>query len=480
MKLMTGIRALQKLFRKKDEKAGPTKNGRTEGLIEVRLSQADEPDIMYLEDTPAIYANSHMQAAAKNAEEKQINETGDHRFHGNHHSHRMTLRKRLSAFFNMSEESDSQKNHSRQRHHQLRLMAAYAAAGIALITALLVFVLPEGGNAATELIIQQPVKLIDNPRIEKINIDPLLLSEHTEPAVSPDAPTVTSALFDDSEHADAAAMLIDAANTAPTPIPTAVPEPIPSPVAVDELVEFFVDHSETDYEEAGYSTNSYEYTDEEFYLLAQIIDIEARGEPFEGMVAVGNVVMNRVLNTDTFGDTITRVVKSGQFAYSGNSHRQPSLAAKRAAEVVLDDEYWVLPQNVYFFKSHSKPGKDWGRNQYYTTIKGHCFYLYAYNGRYNGDGIPPKLFERSYKYARYGCKSGERVRRISQMLNAIGFNVYEDGRFDMEMHKALVLFQQKNGLDANGIASPDTITALIKAYGFENYIAEYVSDTDAA
>jgi spore germination cell wall hydrolase CwlJ-like protein len=359
-------------------------------------------------------------------------------------------------------------------------MAAYATAGLALVAAMLIFVLPVGGNAAAELLEQQPVVLSDNPRIEQMDIDSLLLSEDIKPAESPDAPTVTSALFDDSEKADAAAMIIEAAEATPTPEPTVTPDPAPTPIAVDELVEFFVDDSVTDYNETGYATNSYEYTDDELYLLAQIIDIEARGEPFEGMVAVGNVVMNRVLNTDTFGDTITRVVKSGQFAWSGHSHRRPSLAAKRAARAVLDDEYWVLPQNVYFFKSHSRPGKDWGRNQYYTTIKGHCFYLYGYSGRYNGDGIPPKLYERTFKYAQYGGKPEERVLRIQQMLNAIGFRVNENSSFDKDTREALLLFQETNGLNADGVATPDTITALIKAYGFENYVSTYVTQQDAA
>jgi spore germination cell wall hydrolase CwlJ-like protein len=348
-----------------------------------------------------------------------------------------------------------------------------------LIGTLLIFVLPEGGNAATELIKQQPVVLNDNPRIEQMDIDPSLLSTDIEPEEPAEAPDVTSTLFDDIEKAEAAAMMIDAADATPTPEPTATPEPVPT-IAVDELVQFFVDDSGGYYDEAGYSTNSYEYTDDELYLLAQIIDIEARGEPFEGMVAVGNVVMNRVLNTDTFDDTITRVVKSGQFAWSGNSRRRPSLAAKRAARAVLDDEYWVLPQNIYFFKSHSRAGKDWGRNQFYTEIKGHCFYLYAYDGRYNGDGIPPKLFERTYKYAQYGVKPEERVLRIQQMLNAIGFRVNENSYFDKDTREALVLFQETNGLNADGVAAPDTIAALIKAYGFENYVSTYVTAQDAA
>lgn len=479
MKLNTGIRALQKLFRSKGEKDGPMKTGQTAALNNASLSETDEPDIMYLEETPAICAKKC--SAAQNAGQ-QKKETGDHRYQGKPHSQRLTFHKRISAPFhkNIGDESDTRTNQIRQKHHRIRLFAAYGTACLALIAGLLIFVLPEGGHAATELLDRQPVVLSDNPRVEQMEIDPSQIIEAAEPTETPDVPTVTSSLFDDSEKAAAAAMIIEAAEATPTPEPTITPEPVPSPITVDELVEFFVDESGADYGETGYATNSYEYTDDEFYLLAQIIDIEARGEPFEGMVAVGNVVMNRVLNTETFGHTITSVVKSGQFAWSGRSHRRPSLAAKRAAKAVLDDQYWVLPQNVYFFKSHSKPGKDWGRNQYYTTIEGHCFYVYGYNGRYNGDGIPPKLYERTYKYAQFGCKPEERVLRIQQMLNGIGFHVNENSYFDKNTRDALTLFQETNALNADGVATLDTITALIKAYGFENYVGTYVAEQDAA
>ena len=65
--------------------------------------------------------------------------------------------------------------------------------------------------------------------------------------------------------------------------------------------------------------------------------------------------------------------------------------------------------------------------------------------------------------------------RIQQMLNAIGFHVNENRLFDKETRNALTLFQETNGLTADGVASPDTIAALIKAYGFEEHITAYVS-----
>lgn len=47
--------------------------------------------------------------------------------------------------------------------------------------------------------------------------------------------------------------------------------------------------------------------DEDLYLLASIIHGEARGEPYEGQVAVGAVVLNRVASPD-FPNTIAEVI----------------------------------------------------------------------------------------------------------------------------------------------------------------------------
>lgn len=470
MKFNTGIRALGKLFRFSSERAGPAQTGRTATVK--KLPQTDERDIMYLEEPPAILAKKKKLTADEVA---KIVAGNGHRFHGRTHSHRLTLKKRFTGLLKLKNVTET--NLARRRSHRIKLIAAYTVTGLAIAAGLLVFVLQEGGHAASDKIAEPAVVLRDNPRIEQMDINPSLLNVQEKQAQLPDAPTITSMLFDD--NTDTAATVIDAAESTPepTPEPTEAPEATTAPVAVDELVSFYVDESGSYYDETGYSTNSYEYTDDELYLLAQIITSEARGETFEGMVAVGNVVMNRVLNPEEFGDTIARVVKTGQFAYSQRT--RPTPAAKRAARAVLEDEYWVLPQNVYFFKSHSKIGRDWGRNDYAITIKNHCFYLYPYGGRYNGDGIPPKLYERTFKYAQYGCTPSERVLRIQQMLNAIGFRVNENSYFDRKTRDALTLFQETNGLNADGVATPDSIAALIKAYGFESYISAYATELAA-
>ncbi len=55
-------------------------------------------------------------------------------------------------------------------------------------------------------------------------------------------------------------------------------------------------------------------------LLARLISAEARGEPYEGQVAVGAVVLNRVKHA-SFPNSISGVYQSGAFSclYDGSS-----------------------------------------------------------------------------------------------------------------------------------------------------------------
>jgi len=76
-------------------------------------------------------------------------------------------------------------------------------------------------------------------------------------------------------------------------------------------------------EEEDFSNIDYTPQEGEAYLLAAIIQCEAEGEPYNGKIAVGNVVLNRVASS-SFPDTITGViyqekqfspVASGRLAY---------------------------------------------------------------------------------------------------------------------------------------------------------------------
>ena len=75
-------------------------------------------------------------------------------------------------------------------------------------------------------------------------------------------------------------------------------------------------------------------------LLARVIYAEARGEDFEGQVAVGAVVLNR-LQDPRFPKTIREVIyQAGAFTAVTDKqiHLEPDQKAYRAAEAALDGE----------------------------------------------------------------------------------------------------------------------------------------------
>lgn len=237
---------------------------------------------------------------------------------------------------------------------------------------------------------------------------------------------------------------------------------------INTLIPYFMVKADTYYNTAGYSSNHYDYTEEELKMLAIVIHLEVKGQPYKAKLAVGNVVMNRVLSRGYPGDNIKDVVtRPNQFAYNPNC--TPSAECMKAARDVLIHEVWVVPQNTYFFKvTQSKSG--WGRHTYYAHIGVTAFYQDSYAGRVNVNTIPPAMFERVYKWPQVGCKPAARVRKIQIMLNSMGNKLTTDGWFGQGTKDALVKFQQANGLKADGIAGPATLKSLIKKYGVSKYL----------
>lgn len=103
-----------------------------------------------------------------------------------------------------------------------------------------------------------------------------------------------------------------------------------------------------------------ERTNGDAYLLAQIINAEAKGEPYNGKVAVGNVIMNRV-SSSQFPDTIKGVVyQKGQFypVTSGSINAKPSQESINAAKEVLNGKQIVGKQALYFYNPNTSTS-DW-------------------------------------------------------------------------------------------------------------------------
>lgn len=91
-------------------------------------------------------------------------------------------------------------------------------------------------------------------------------------------------------------------------------------------------------------------------LLARIIHAEAGYESFEGQLAVGNVIMNRV-NSDKFPNTLKEVIyQPGQFTPAMNGSLEkviPNDSSIEAAVRVLQGEA-VIHKALYFFNPRDR------------------------------------------------------------------------------------------------------------------------------
>lgn len=134
------------------------------------------------------------------------------------------------------------------------------------------------------------------------------------------------------------------------------------------------------------------YTEQDVLELAQLIEHEAGGEPYNGQIAVGEVVMNRVLDEE-FPDNVHDVIFQ-QYTRNGKIIRQfensqdivnitPRAEVISAARQILSGKLKIFNNtNVLYFKNPvitddipaSEP-VNWGKLPWYTYIGHHAFYL---------------------------------------------------------------------------------------------------------
>jgi N-acetylmuramoyl-L-alanine amidase len=131
---------------------------------------------------------------------------------------------------------------------------------------------------------------------------------------------------------------------------------------------------------AAVTSANADYDAAELYWLSRIISAESRGEPMEGQIAVGNVVLNRVASEE-FPDTIPAVifdrVDAIQFepVENGTVYDMPTEASVEAAMRVLDGEE-AVEDVMYFYAPELSQGLWINANRTYsTTIGCHRFYL---------------------------------------------------------------------------------------------------------
>lgn len=132
---------------------------------------------------------------------------------------------------------------------------------------------------------------------------------------------------------------------------------------------------------AAMTSGSAKHNAVDFYWLSRIISAESRGEPLEGQIAVGNVVLGRVESGD-FPDTIPAVVfdvADGVVQFepveNGTVYMEPTEQSVEAARRTLEGEK-SLEGALFFYAPALSEGAWINENRtYLTTIGCHRFYL---------------------------------------------------------------------------------------------------------
>lgn len=120
------------------------------------------------------------------------------------------------------------------------------------------------------------------------------------------------------------------------------------------------------------------YDADSLYWLSRVVYAEAGCEPFEGMIGVGNVVLNRIANeSGSFPDTVKGVVfQSGQFSVvpAGTIYRDPSDQAVIAAKLALEG-YNTVGDSLFFLNPSISSSKWFKANRtFVVSIQDHDFY----------------------------------------------------------------------------------------------------------
>ncbi|KZZ83743.1 hypothetical protein AS29_014465 [Bacillus sp. SJS] len=111
---------------------------------------------------------------------------------------------------------------------------------------------------------------------------------------------------------------------------------------------------------------------EEKQLLAQLVHAEAKGEPYEGKVAVASVVLNRVESRE-FPDSVKDVIyEKNAFSPVGNGtiHNKADEASKKAAEEALRKK---SVNYLYFFNPETAESEWIKTRKTEKTIGNHSF-----------------------------------------------------------------------------------------------------------
>ncbi len=126
-------------------------------------------------------------------------------------------------------------------------------------------------------------------------------------------------------------------------------------------------------------TASQVYNNDEIYWLSRIINAEAGGEPLQGKIAVGNVILNRVRSSQ-FPNTIYSVIFDKKFGVqfsptaNGAIYKTPNAESIIAAKMCIEG-YSLSTDVLYFFNPKTSPTNWISQNrQFAFKVGNHAFY----------------------------------------------------------------------------------------------------------
>ena len=122
------------------------------------------------------------------------------------------------------------------------------------------------------------------------------------------------------------------------------------------------------------------YTSDDVMWLSRIVHAESEGEPVNGQIAVANVVLNRVKNSE-YPNTIYGVIFDRNYGVqfqpvaNGTIYNKPSLKSVYAAKQAVNGENYA-GESLYFLNEKIATNF-WivNNRKYYQTINIHSFYL---------------------------------------------------------------------------------------------------------
>lgn len=103
-----------------------------------------------------------------------------------------------------------------------------------------------------------------------------------------------------------------------------------------------------------------ELSTSEIDLLARLVDSEAGNQPYNGRVAVANVIINRILHKDFPNDIYSVIYQDDQFEVVRNGTiNTPASYESRQAAIDALEGYNVVGRDVLFFWADYVPSSSW-------------------------------------------------------------------------------------------------------------------------